>query len=140
MARAIDWALDRDVSDGGTFLAVNVGSNEWNYQVRDLAEAVAMVIPGVDISINPNAQPDKRSYRVNFELYKQLAPNHQPQTDLKQTIQELWDGLKSLRFKDADFRNSHYMRLKVLTSLREQGLLDENLIWCTKRPPAEHPQ
>jgi len=133
MARAIDWAIDRNPSAGGSFLAVNVGSDEWNYQVKDLAQAVAGLIPGVDVSINPNAQPDKRSYRVNFELFKKLAPNHQPQVDLKATIQELWDGLNALRFKDADFRNSHYMRLKVLDYLRAQGDLDENLCWRNKR-------
>jgi nucleoside-diphosphate-sugar epimerase len=133
MARAIDWAIGRDLAASGPFLAVNVGCDEWNYQVKDLAEAVAGVISGVEVSINPNAQPDKRSYRVNFELFKKLAPNHQPQVDLKTTIQELWDGLAALRFKDADFRNSHYMRLKVLDSLREQGALDENLCWRTKR-------
>jgi nucleoside-diphosphate-sugar epimerase len=132
MARAIDWAIDRDPAAGGAFLAVNVGSDGWNYQVKDLAQAVAEVIPGVDISINKNAQPDKRSYRVNFELFKKLAPKHLPIVDLRATIQELWDGLKALRFKDADFRNSHYMRLKVLDSLRDQGALDENLCWRNK--------
>ena len=135
MARAIDWAIDRDLSAGGPFLAVNVGSDEWNYQVKELAEAVAAVIPGVEVSINPNAQPDKRSYKVNFELFKKLAPNHQPQVDLKATIHELWEGLRALRFKDADFRNSHFMRLKVLDYLREQGELDENLSWRSKRKP-----
>jgi nucleoside-diphosphate-sugar epimerase len=132
MARAIDWAIDRDTSAGGAFLAVNVGSDEWNYQVKDLAKAVAGAVPGVEVSINPNAQPDKRSYRVDFGLFKRLAPNHQPQVDLKTTIRELWDGLTALRFKDADFRNSHYMRLKVLDYLREQGSLDENLYWQNK--------
>ena len=58
MARAIDWAIRRDGSIGGNFLAVNIGSEEWNYQVKDLAAAVAKVIPGVDVSINKNAQPD----------------------------------------------------------------------------------
>jgi nucleoside-diphosphate-sugar epimerase len=133
MARAIDWAIDRSPSTGGPFLAVNVGSDDWNYQVKDLAQAVALVVPGVEVSINPNAQPDKRSYRVNFELFKKLAPNHQPQVDLKATIQELWDGLTALRFKDADFRNSHYMRLKVLESLCDKGALDENLCWRNNR-------
>ena len=70
MAKAIDWAIKRDFIDEGAFLAVNVGSSEWNYQVKDLAEAVAKVIPGVEISINKNAQHDKRSYQVSFEFFK----------------------------------------------------------------------
>lgn len=70
MAKAIDWAIKRDINNGGEFLAVNVGSDGWNYQVRELAEFVAQVIPDVKISINKNAQPDKRSYRVSFELFR----------------------------------------------------------------------
>ena len=95
MARAIEWAIIRDMADGGEFLAVNVGCEEWNYQVKDLAQAVAKVIPEVEISINKDAQPDKRSYRVNFDLFKKLAPAHQPQVDLITTIKELKNGLGS---------------------------------------------
>ena len=83
-------------------MAVNVGSNDWIYQVRDLAEAVADIIPGVDISINKDAQPDKRSYRVNFDLFRKLAPNHQPKCDLAGTIQELEAGLKEIKFNDSE--------------------------------------
>jgi len=133
MARAIDWAIMRDISAGGNFLAVNVGSDEWNYQVRDLAEAVARVIPDVEVSINKNAQPDKRSYRVSFDLFKKLAPHHQPEVDLITSIQDLKVGLEAMRFTDADFRNSRLMRLKVLTELRSRGLLTEKLDWAGKQ-------
>jgi len=129
MARAIDWAISRDVAEGGEFLAINVGSEGWNYQVKDLAEAVAKVIPNVDISINKNAQPDRRSYRVNFELFRKLAPQHQPQVDLVTSIKELRDGLEAMGFNDQNFRNSNHMRLKVLTQLRQKGLLNEKLQW-----------
>lgn len=129
MARAIEWAVNRDKTNGGEFLAVNVGSNEWNYQVKDLAYAVKKVIPGVDISINKNAAPDKRSYRVNFDYYKQLAPDHQPVYNLIHTIEELRDGLESMGFNDKKFRDSNYMRLNMLNQLTGKGLLNENLEW-----------
>jgi nucleoside-diphosphate-sugar epimerase len=129
MARAIDWAISREAGSGGEFLAVNIGSDEWNYQVKDLAEAVAKIIPNVDISINKNAQPDKRSYRVNFELFKKLAPAHQPRVDLAASITELKNGLESIGFKDGEFRNSRHMRLQVLTELQEKGLLNQKLQW-----------
>ncbi len=129
MALAIDWAISRDINCGGKFLAVNVGSDGWNYQVKDLAEAVAQEIPGTDISINPNAQPDKRSYRVNFDLFHELAPDHQPRVDLTESVKELKKGLESLGFKDGEFRDSWYMRLKVLTELQEKRLLNDKLEW-----------
>ncbi|MBI5665325.1 MAG: SDR family oxidoreductase [Nitrospirae bacterium] len=130
MARAIDWAISREPQNGGAFLAINIGSDVWNYQVKELAEAVAEVIPGVEVSINKNAQPDKRSYRVSFKLFKELAPEYQPEVSLKETIQELKNGLEAMNFSDGNFRNSGFMRLKVLTHLREQGLLTENLEWA----------
>ena len=49
--------------NGGELLAVNAGRDESNYQVRDLAEAVARQVPGTTVSINTNAPPDKRSYQ-----------------------------------------------------------------------------
>jgi nucleoside-diphosphate-sugar epimerase len=129
MARAIDWGIERPLNDGGPFLVVNVGTNEWNYQVRDLAEAVARHIPGTEVSINKNAQPDKRSYRVNFDLFRSLAPNHQPLYNLDTAIQELRNGLEAMTFREQNFRNTNFMRLKVIDSLREQGCLDEQLRW-----------
>lgn len=132
MARAIEWAIQRDHADGGDFLAVNIGSDAWNYQVKDLAAAVAKVIPGVDISINRDAQPDKRSYRVSFDLFKKLAPDYQPQADLLGTIRELKDGIDLMKLNDSDFRNSRFMRLKVLTHLTGNRLLNDNLEWIDR--------
>lgn len=129
MARAIEWGVLREPSNGGSFVAVNVGSNEWNYQVRELAEAVAAIIPGTEVSVNRDAAPDKRSYRVNFDRFRRLAPRHQPQIDLERSITELKHGLERMHFNDPDFRSSRLMRLKVLTELRAQGLLDEKLDW-----------
>jgi nucleoside-diphosphate-sugar epimerase len=135
MARAIEWAINRDVENGGRFLAVNVGANEWNYQVKDLAEAVAQIILGIDISVNKDAQPDKRSYRVNFDLFKSLAPNHLPQCDLLSTIAELRDGLAAMDFADEDFRNSRFIRLNVLKNMQKTGLLTEKLEWTANYRP-----
>lgn len=129
MARAIHWALTRDPGNGGRYLAVNVGSDEWNYQVRDLALAVAAAIPGTRVSINENAPPDKRSYRVDFSLYRQLAPTHQPQVDLKQSIEELKRGMERMNFSDANFRMSQFMRLKVLEKHISEGRLSNTLRW-----------
>jgi nucleoside-diphosphate-sugar epimerase len=129
MAIAIDWALKRPYTACDTFLALNAGSNDWNYQVRDLAESVASIISGVRVTINKDAPADKRSYQVDFSLYKKLAPEHQPQMTLETAIEDLAQRLDSMRFSDRDFRNSRLMRLKVLTELQEQERLDSQLYW-----------
>lgn len=129
MARAIDWAIRREVTAGGPVLTVNVGDDRWNYQVRELAEAVAQVIPGVEVSINKKAQPDKRSYRVSFEKFKRLAAGYTPEVDLITAVMELRDGLSAIGFKDENFRHSNFVRLNVLTRLKQMGLLTHDLKW-----------
>jgi nucleoside-diphosphate-sugar epimerase len=132
MARAIDWAITRDESNGGKFLAVNVGSDEWNYQVKELAETVARVIPNTEVSINKDAQPDKRSYRVSFDLFRKLAQTHQPRIDLTTSIRELKEGLEKISFNNNKFRDSNFMRLNILKELQSKGLLNKNLEWINK--------
>jgi nucleoside-diphosphate-sugar epimerase len=129
MARSMEWALTRDPAEGGSYLAVNVGCSEWNYQVSELAEAVARSVPGTRVTINKDAPPDKRSYRVDFSLYRSLAPNHQPQVGLDQAIMEIRAGLETMRFNDPDFRASQFMRLKVLERHIEEGRLSDQLRW-----------
>lgn len=129
MARAMDWAITRPASAGGHFLAVNSGNNDWNTTMLSLAEATAEVIPGVDISINPDAPPDKRSYRANFDLFKQLAPNHQPNENLTSTIQEIRDNLIEMEFKDSNYRESQLIRLEVISHLQKTNKLNNQLQW-----------
>ena len=129
MARAIDWAIDRPASAGGRYLAINAGSDDRNYQVRDLANAVAKSVPGTGVSINTSAPVDSRSYKVDFALFRALAPDHQPVVSLDQSIQNLIAGLKAMNFKDSDFRSSGLMRLKVLQDHIDSGRLNENLEW-----------
>ena len=125
MARAMDWAIQR--KEGGDFLIINTGSNQWNYQVKELAAAVQKLFPDVEVSINENAQPDKRSYKVSFNLYEQLAPKHQPQVSLTAAVEDLKNGLEKIHFHDANFRQSHLIRLKTIQQLIDNKIVDEQL-------------
>jgi UDP-glucose 4-epimerase len=129
MARAIEWAINRQEENGGRFLAVNVGRNDFNYQVKDIAQVVADVLPGTGISINTSAPPDKRSYKVDFSLFSQLAPGHQPLVNLYQSATEIKDGLHKMHFGDKNFRESELIRLKVLEKLMNEARINSNLEW-----------
>jgi nucleoside-diphosphate-sugar epimerase len=129
MARAIEWAINRKSDIGGQFLTVNVGDQTWNYRVRDLAEAVARAVPGTRISVNAAAPPDTRSYQVDFSLFRALAPSHAPQVTLHESIIRVKDGLERVGFKDVGFRDSSFMRLKVIEEHMRRGRLDAELRW-----------
>ena len=130
MSRAVEWAITREQARSGNFLAINTGSDQWNYTIRELAEAVAAHIGGVEVSINMDAAPDKRSYRVNFSLFREFAPAHQPLKTLAQTIAELIEGFKHAQFDDAEFRTSHLIRLNTLNTLKQRAQIDADLYWA----------
>jgi len=127
MAIAMDWAVQRKPENGGSFLVVNAGSNDWNYQVKDLAEVVKIELENVVVKINTNAQPDKRSYNVCFDLFEDLAPAYQPQCTLSSTIQGLINGYGRMNFSDTKFRESSLIRLITLKRLIDKGVLDQSL-------------
>lgn len=125
MARAMDWAITR--KKGGDFLIINTGSNRWNYQVKELAAAVKQLFAEVEVDINKNAQPDKRSYKVSFDLYENLAPEHQPRVSLTEAVQDLKRGLLGIGFNDPDFRQSFMIRLKTIEKLIDNKIIDQHL-------------
>lgn len=129
MARAVRWAMSRDRSSGGQWLAVNVGRSESNYQIRDLASAVAKHVPGTRILINNDALPDRRSYQVDFSLFQLLAGDHLLQVPLDESIARLLAGFSRMEFSDGNFRNSSYMRLNTLRCHIAEGRLGRDLRW-----------
>lgn len=133
MALAVEWALIRGGDDA---LIVNIGRNDANYTVRELAEAVAAAIPGTTVSINPDAQPDRRSYRVDFSRFERLAPNHQPRVTLAASIAALRDGLTGLEGLTENVQVSPLIRLRTLTALQQSGLLSDRLRWTDGRGAA----
>lgn len=131
MARAFEWGITRARSEGGRCLVVNAGSDEWNFRIRDLAAAVAAEVSGTEVSINDAAPPDKRSYRVDFSLFRKLAPRHQPAVTLASAVSELHASLTHLGFGDTEFRVSDKVRLNALVGLVADGLLDSDLRWTS---------
>ena len=125
MARAMDWAIHRKT--GEPFLIINTGSNQWNYQVKELAIAVQKVFTDVDVAINTNAPPDKRSYKVSFDLYEQMAAGFLPEVNLTEAVDDLKKGLLSIHFNDADFRHSSLIRLKTIQQLIDNSIIDTDL-------------
>lgn len=131
MARAVEWAIGRLPDQGGVVLSVNVGAQRWNYRIRDLAEAVAGEFPGTQVRVNPQPQADRRSYSVDFSLFAELAPGHQPVIDLPQSVRRLRTGLADIGFQNREFRNSENVRLQVLGTMVSEGRLSPDLRWRT---------
>jgi nucleoside-diphosphate-sugar epimerase len=129
MARAIDWAISRPRERGGAFLAVNVGRDDHNVQVRDVAHAVADLMPGTRVSINAAAAPDRRSYRVDFGLFARLAPEAVPVVTLPESIERLRVDLEPIVRSDGGFDRASLVRLAALRRHLAAGRLGRDLRW-----------
>ena len=129
MCEAIDWAMNRPANNGGSFLPINTGFSDWNFTIKDIAQMVSNTIPGTVININPAAQVDKRSYKVDFSLYQTLSGNISPRMSMADTILILKYLILESGFKDQNYRDSLFIRLHALRSSVEKGLLDQKLQW-----------
>jgi dTDP-4-amino-4,6-dideoxygalactose transaminase/nucleoside-diphosphate-sugar epimerase len=72
----------------------NVGCDEQNYQIADLAQMVASHLKDVELEWTPD-DPDKRTYRVSFEKVRTelgFTPKHDAKFAIKEISQALKDG------------------------------------------------
>lgn len=91
----------------------NVGSNQMNCTIDDLADKVKDVFPNVEI-VKKNSITDQRNYRVNFEKIEKIL-KFKASVGIKEGIIQLKDAL---RHKDlADLDDAKYSNLKRLKEL-----------------------
>ncbi len=129
MARALEWAAEDRLEHTEPFLAVNVGSSEWNYQVRDIATKVANLVDGAALSFSDEAAVDSRSYTVNFARFRELAPYHQPLVTLEESIDALVKHVGSDSRPERWARQGSFSRLHELRRMQDAGLLTSELRW-----------
>jgi nucleoside-diphosphate-sugar epimerase len=106
----------------------NVGSDEQNYRVREIAEIVGGVFPGCRVSLGA-VSGDRRSYRVAFEKIRQHLPGFRCRRDATQGARELCEIFASIGMTQDLFEARPYTRLKQLQYLLEQGRLNRELFW-----------
>jgi nucleoside-diphosphate-sugar epimerase len=109
--------------------AFNVGRNDQNYRIRELAEIVKETVPGCQIEYAQDAGPDKRTYRVDFSKIAQVLPEFQPQWDARKGAQELYEAYKESDLKLVEFEGPKYKRIDHIKLLLSNGMLDTSLRW-----------
>ena len=72
IVRAIVWACQRDKIKGGDFLAINIGCNEWNFKIIDLAKIVSKTLGNIPLQFGSDPSIDPRSYKFDFSLFKKF--------------------------------------------------------------------
>jgi len=127
MSEAFSWGVLVPKNSIPNYLTLNTGFNSWNFSVKEIAEQVNFKFPKTKVEINLDAPEDKRSYKVNFDKYAKLTGREVPLKNIGTVITELADNINDIHFNSSDLRASHYIRLNVLKSLREDGRINELL-------------
>jgi nucleoside-diphosphate-sugar epimerase len=107
--------------------AFNVGRSSENFRIRQVAEMVAEVVPGSQVTFSPTASPDTRNYRVDFSKIESKLPGYRPQWTLRKGIEELYAAYKEHGMSKAEWDGPRYYRLRTIKNLQEKGELDAEL-------------
>lgn len=95
-------------------IAVNVGGNTENYQVRDVADEVGRLVPTADIAYTGEVGADPRNYRVVFDRLGEVLPDFELAYSLETGMEELFKKMKEHGFSAQDFEGDRFVRLRTL--------------------------
>ena len=104
----------------------NVGNNDENFKIYQIAEEVKKIIPGSKIEFVNKSNKDSRSYKVDFTKINNTL-GFKTKWNLEKGIKQLYDFFKKEKLVENDFHDKKFNRLKQLKWLIENGFLDENL-------------
>jgi nucleoside-diphosphate-sugar epimerase len=105
----------------------NVGSNDNNYTVREIAETVQEEFPGCELSFGPPSA-DNRSYRVNFDKISGDL-GFTCDWDLAAGARQLHQVFEAIGLDAETFYGRGHTRLKQIQYLLETGQVDPQLFW-----------
>jgi nucleoside-diphosphate-sugar epimerase len=116
--------------------AFNVGADELNYQVIDLARYAVDAVPGAQLELRSSPDADQRTYRTSFAKFARTFPDFRFEWTADRGARDLAERLGSAGLTKAAFDGDRFVRLRWLRELMDSGRLDETLRWTTA-PAAE---
>ncbi len=114
--------------------AFNVGRNEDNLRVRQVADMVQAVVPGCTIRYAEGGGPDPRCYRVDCSKIARALPAFRPQWSVQKGVEQLYAAYRDAGLTREEFQGHRYLRLKQINRLQSAGRLDSDLRWKQASP------
>jgi len=109
--------------------ALNVGRNEDNYRIRELADIVREVVLGSTVEYAKDGAPDPRSYRVDFTKIHRLLPEFRPEWTGRRGVEQLYVAYQGANLSLDDFEGPRFKRVEHLRQLLASGQVDSALRW-----------
>ena len=116
----------KDIIKGNSY---NIGYENGNFSVRELAEAAAKSIKGSKI-VFTEEHTDSRTYKVSFKrIFRELGNWFKPQWDLDKGAYELVSNFDKINFNEKIFRGTLTNRLLKLKYLKQNKKISGDLRW-----------
>jgi hypothetical protein len=96
--------------------------------VRELAQIVAEVFPGCEVSTGSSAG-DNRSYRVSFDKISSELPGFRCAWTARTGAEELKARFEQIEFDPDTYAYRAFTRLKQIRYLSRTGQIDSNFFW-----------
>jgi nucleoside-diphosphate-sugar epimerase len=106
----------------------NVGDTAHNYTIKEIAEVVADVFPGCQLSFG-NQGADNRSYRVSFAKIKDQLPSFHCDWDIRRGAEQLRAVFEQIDMTRETFKDPSFTRLMQLEHLLRTKQIDQNFFW-----------
>jgi nucleoside-diphosphate-sugar epimerase len=106
----------------------NVGSDEQNYRIREIAEIVAEAFPGCVVTYGPPSA-DNRSYRVSFGKIRRHLPGFRCRWTADRGARQLREIFESIAMSKEVFNYRAFTRLQQLKYLVATRQIDEQFFF-----------
>jgi nucleoside-diphosphate-sugar epimerase len=116
--------------------AFNIGANELNYKILDLAYIVTQTVPNCSLKIEANSSVDQRTYKADFSKFARTFPDFKFHWTAERGAGDLWRKFLEIGLSSNDLTDKRFTRLRWLRHLLETDQLDESLEW--NRPEQHH--
>ena len=125
-------------------LILNIGRNDNNFKVIDIAKKVKNAVKGSEIiflnkykDLNNSLITDRkikngkdnRTYKVSFNKMKKKFTNYRCRHTIQQGIEKMIKELIKLKLNKKIFYNKKFYRLQYFEYLHKRKLVDNSLKW-----------
>lgn len=150
MCQAVRRAIELDYR-GGKLLVLNVGADEDNLQVIQIARIIQHAVPRCELKfLSENPELDKeglvgdrkikrgggdtRTYKVSFERIRNTLPGFKCEWNVERGVSDMVKSFGELSLNKEVFKRREFYRLQELEYLYDSGSLSEDLFWLKNKP------
>ena len=138
--RCIDWDIN-----SGELIILNVGRNEDNLKIIDVAKMVHHNVEGSELTFlegNKNDDGDDlikdrkiqdgvdvRTYKVQFDKINKVLPKFKCKWNVEEGVKQLLAEFHHMHLSDKAFNKRNFYRLQQIEFLHKTKKIDDDLYW-----------